>query len=93
MIFLVLTLLVCSSVGQDVKVEADIPITAEEVPAPDEIVGETDVVDDKTAFGDEGGVFVLDPDNFDNFIEDFDAVMVEFYAPWWVCGNLIIYNN
>jgi len=93
MIALVLTLLVCSSLAQDVKVEAEIPITTAEVPAEapvpeavvDDVVGETDIVDDPTKFEDEGGVFVLDPENFDSFIEDFDTVMVEFYAPW--CGH------
>lgn len=36
-------------------------------------------------------VIELDADNFHSSIDDKDLILVEFYAPWYVCDRLIIY--
>ncbi|KAM4606367.1 protein disulfide-isomerase A4 [Polymixia lowei] len=41
--------------------------------------------DDGTEVKEENGVLVLTDNTFDNFIENKDTVLVEFYAPW--CGH------
>lgn len=35
-------------------------------------------------------VVELDADNFHSGIDDKDLILVEFYAPWYVCDRLII---
>jgi len=54
--------------------------------------GETDIIDPpEDGTGDdhevqiENGVYVLNPTNFDGFVQSQELVMVEFYAPW--CGH------
>lgn len=43
--------------------------------------------EDDTEVKEENGVLVLTDGNFDTFIEGKDTVLLEFYAPWYVCAS------
>lgn len=43
--------------------------------------------DDDTEVKEENGVLVLTDGNYDTFMEGKDTVLVEFYAPWYVCDS------
>lgn len=47
---------------------------------------EGDDDDDDSEVKEENGVLVLNDANFDSFTADKDTVLLEFYAPWWVCS-------
>lgn len=48
---------------------------------------EDDDDDDDTEVKEENGVLVLTDGNYDTFMEGKDTVLVEFYAPWYVCNS------
>lgn len=48
--------------------------------------GDDDDDDDDSEVKEENGVLVLNDANFDSFTADKDTVLLEFYAPWWVCS-------
>lgn len=48
---------------------------------------EDDEDDDDTEVKEENGVLVLNDKNFETFMEGKDTVLVEFYAPWYVCHS------
>lgn len=43
--------------------------------------------DDDTEVKEENGVLILTDNNYDTFMEGKDTVLVEFYAPWYVCHS------
>lgn len=43
--------------------------------------------EDDTEVKEENGVLVLTDGNYDTFMEGKDTVLVEFYAPWYVCDS------
>lgn len=43
--------------------------------------------EDDTEVKEENGVLVLTDGNFDTFMEGKDTVLLEFYAPWYVCDS------
>lgn len=43
--------------------------------------------EDETEVKEENGVLVLTDSNYDTFMEGKDTVLLEFYAPWYVCGS------
>lgn len=43
--------------------------------------------DDDTEVKEENGVSVLTDNNYDIFMEGKDTVLLEFYAPWYVCHS------
>lgn len=43
--------------------------------------------DDDTEVKEENGVLVLNDKNYETFMEGKDTVLVEFYAPWYVCQS------
>lgn len=43
--------------------------------------------DDDTEVKEENGVSVLTDNNYDTFMEGKDTVLLEFYAPWYVCHS------
>lgn len=43
--------------------------------------------DDDTEVKEENGVLILTDGNYDTFMEGKDTVLVEFYAPWYVCDS------
>lgn len=45
------------------------------------------------AAAEKSDVIELDADNFHSSIDDKDLILVEFYAPWYVCDRLIIMST
>lgn len=43
--------------------------------------------DDDTEVKEENGVLVLNDKNYETFMEGKDTVLIEFYAPWYVCHS------
>lgn len=48
---------------------------------------EEDDDEDDTEVKEENGVLILTDANYDAFMEGKDTVLLEFYAPWYVCGS------
>jgi len=78
LVLLLLGLIVSSKLGAGDEVEFD--EDAEEME-----LEEDDDDDDSEAIEKEGGVAVLTEENFDDYLEEHDVTIVEFYAPW--CGH------
>lgn len=51
--------------------------------------------EDDTEVKEENGVLILNDNNYETFMEGKDTVLVEFYAPWYVCqvSTVSVFQN
>lgn len=81
-LLLALTQLLAAASAEDAHEDA----SDSENPIEDDDEEEEDEEDeDDLEVKEENGVWVLNDENFDNFVADKDTVLLEFYAPW--CGH------
>lgn len=66
---------------------SDVAEEKEEADEEDSDDEEEEEDDDDTEVKEENGVLVLTDSNYDTFMEGKDTVLIEFYAPWYVCDS------